>query len=158
MLLKLSQNHRKLFAFLVLVIVTLDAGLVDGKLNCDKFYDDFKCLATETDSADKFFGTATNKHSKGILIDVQNVVDLCTLLTPPTGASLPWPPPDKPPKSATAVSRAYTKDLAIAKEGKTQLKMEKPTKKGYCSKTIIRNCREEGSSVKIECAKLIDLS
>lgn len=158
MLLKLSHNHKRLISLLALVLVTHELGLVEGKLNCEKFYDDFKCLAKETEADDKFSGTATNKHSKGVLLDVMNVVDLCNLLTPPEGVALHWPPPEKPPKSSSAISRSATKDLAIPKGGKTQLKMEKPTKKDYCSKTIIKNCREEGSSVRMECAKLIDLS
>lgn len=148
-----------MFASLVLaslLLAMLGVSEVESKLACEKFHDDFKCLLTEADANDKFSGSAANKYPKDVTIDMHNVVDLCTALTPPEGGSSRGWPPQKPPKSATATTRTHTRDLVIAKGGKRALSMEKPTKKDYCSLAIIKNCRVDGE--RMECAKLIELS
>lgn len=154
----MNSSHRKLASLVAasLLLVMLGSNQVEGKLACEKFYDDFRCLSTEADSSDKFSGTASNKYSKDVTIDMHNVVDLCSALTPPEGGSPRGWPPQKPPKSATATTRTHTRDLVIAKGGKRVLSMEKPSKKDYCSLAIIKNCRADGE--RMECAKLIELS
>lgn len=152
------MSHQKCASLVAvsLLLAMLGISQVEGKLACEKIHDDFKCLLTEADSNDKFSGSATNIFSKDITIDMHNVVDLCTALTPPEGAGPHvWPPP-KPPKSTTALTRTHNRDLVIAKGGKRALSMEKPTKKDYCSLAIIKNCRAGGE--RMECAKLIELS
>lgn len=155
--------HSKLAA---LVAITLAAILplivtVYAALNCEKFREGFKCVASDRDRAENFKGLIRNIYSTDITIDIVSIVDLCDKIKnrSPQAQSRNstndrrqgglW-------RSSTSLARRFDRGVKVAKNGDSSVEMERVKVPGYCSKTIIKNCRTS-ARVQMDCSRLISI-
>lgn len=147
--------------FIVLII----AGYTEAKLNCAKIRSFYRCIATDRDGADKFVGTIKNIYSSDIIIDIKSVVDTCEKIADPpfrslsnhTQTELRQRGRGERQESSTALLRQKDLGIKIKKGGQQILNMERVKAAGYCSKSIIMNCRT-ASIERIDCSQLISIN
>ena len=145
--------------FIALIIV----GHADAKLDCSKVRSIYRCIASDRDEAHKFMGTVKNIHSSDIIIDVMNIVDTCEKIRNPpmrpmrNNTETQRQPRGGGPTSRTALVIKKDFDIKIKKGGEQMLSMERVKAVGYCSKSIISNCRTASSERK-DCSQLISIS
>lgn len=150
---------------LLLLAMALTLGCVPGasaSLNCTKFREAFRCLASDRDEAASFRGSARNLHSTEVSVDVMNFVDLCERIkSSPSGPPAPRGEAGMarglaPPRSSTALTHRIERDLRVPMGGQLALEMEPVKRSGYCSRMVVRNCRTSAGT-KMDCASLISI-
>lgn len=170
-------KQKLLVISLVLYFVLATLQSVDSRLNCTRIRPGFKCVATDQDSADRFIGTIRNIYSTDISLDIFSVVDICE--------NMRRPPPPPPPRqlnstsnsggpmarandvnfqpggprqrSSTALLRRLDKGTKITRGANMTLSMERVKMRGYCSKSIIKNCRNS-NNIQMDCAQLVSVT
>lgn len=129
-------------------------------MNCTENRVGFKCLATDMDAADKFRGTITNKHSTNVSMDIFSVVDTCERINrprPPGGRRNSTTGGGRAPNSSTILVRQLDRDTKVPKGGSIPLNLQRVKVTGYCSKTIVKNCRTDDGAHMV-CGHLISIS
>lgn len=149
---------KHLIVFLTALATLMFVFGVDAKPNCTKMRGGYKCVATDRDPANKFRGTIKNIYSSDITLDIISIVDTCERIqNPPPRGPRNSTEPRGPPRSRSVLLRQLDKDVKIPKGDDIPLEMERIKSPGYCSKTMIRNCRT-ATSARAECSQVISIS
>lgn len=167
----MDVNKSIVIKVILISLTLLAATLSEAKLNCSRFRSGYKCIATDQDGAERFKGIASNTYLTDVKMDSINIVDTCERIRnppPPRPNSLNKtkdadiiPSPDRKSsrwtRTGTALEERFDRGLAIKKGENITISMERIKAPGYCSMTMIKNCRTL-SNTPMDCSQMISIS